>query len=182
MVPVGYMYKIVSSKPDWLETNQVSDIYSVSGCISEDFAEWIKYWKHNGYWFFDSPKVIEDLAQEQNLSLKGMTLFFYLAYEWEWDTDEEQWNLYSPEESFSTDVVLPQNSKIEGYDIISFSFGNSAECSPLSCNSMAQKIKVNSHCLLDTFEQAMLILESGSFKNCEPGPYRIYEVHTIENT
>jgi GH35 family endo-1,4-beta-xylanase len=77
MIPVGYMYKTISSKPDWLETNQVSDIYSVSGCESEDFTDWINYWKHNGYWFFDSPKVIEDLVREQKLSLKGMTLFFY---------------------------------------------------------------------------------------------------------
>ncbi len=176
------MYKTISKKPDWLKTNQVSDIYSVSGCVSEDFTDWINYWKHNGYWFFDSPKIIEDLVREQDLSLNGMTLFFYLAYEKQWETDEEKWRLYSPEESFSTNVVLPQNSRIEGYDIISFYCRTSAECSPLSCNHMAQEIKVNPHCLLDTFEEAKLLLEDGSFKDCEPGPYRIYEVHTIENT
>ncbi len=50
MIPVGYMAKRVSKKPDWLQAAQVIDIYSVSGCVSEDFADYIDYWKHNGYW------------------------------------------------------------------------------------------------------------------------------------
>jgi hypothetical protein len=182
MIPIGYMYKTISEKPDWLKTNQVSDIYSVSGCVSEDFAEWINYWKHNGYWFFDSPKIIENVALEHSLSLHGMKLFFYLAYEQQWETDGKKWESYSPEESFSTNVILPHKSKLEGYDIISFYCRTSAECSPLSCNHMAQEIKVNSHCLLDSFEKAKELLEGDAFNNCEPGPYRIYEVHTIENT
>ncbi|HEX9201861.1 MAG TPA: hypothetical protein VF865_20055 [Acidobacteriaceae bacterium] len=32
------MAKRVFIKPDWLKANHVHDIYSVSGCISEDFA------------------------------------------------------------------------------------------------------------------------------------------------
>ncbi len=44
MIPVGYMYKTISIKSDWLKTNQVLDIYSVSGCVSEDFSDWINYY------------------------------------------------------------------------------------------------------------------------------------------
>lgn len=50
MIPIGYMAKHVVKKPDWLQTNQVEDIYSVSNCISDDFADYINYWQHNGYW------------------------------------------------------------------------------------------------------------------------------------
>jgi len=44
MIPVGYMAKRVSKSPDWLEAAQVIDVYSVSGCISENFADYFKYW------------------------------------------------------------------------------------------------------------------------------------------
>ena len=70
------MYKTISDKPDWLRTEQVTDIYSVSGCVSEDFDDWINYWKHNGYWFFDSPGIIENLSRIHGINLEGMRLFF----------------------------------------------------------------------------------------------------------
>ncbi len=57
MIPIGYMAKIVATKPDWLKNIDVVDIYSVSGCISSDFADYINYWKRNGYCFFDSPEI-----------------------------------------------------------------------------------------------------------------------------
>lgn len=62
MISAGYMAKRVAIKPDWLKANEVEDIYSVSGYISKDFADYINFWKHNGYWLFDSPNVIEQLA------------------------------------------------------------------------------------------------------------------------
>lgn len=62
MLGIGYMVKQVVSKPDWLKANRVEDIYSVSGCISKDFADCINFWKHNKYWLFDSPDVIEQVA------------------------------------------------------------------------------------------------------------------------
>ncbi len=49
MIPAGYMAKRVSSKPDWLNAAQVIDIYSVSSCVSPDFADYINYWMHNGF-------------------------------------------------------------------------------------------------------------------------------------
>jgi len=49
MVPAGGMAKRVVARPDWLHAERVSSIYSVSGCISEDFADYINFWKHNGY-------------------------------------------------------------------------------------------------------------------------------------
>ena len=48
MMPAGYMSKRVESQPDLLNAAAVLDIYSVSGCVSKYFADYISYWKHNG--------------------------------------------------------------------------------------------------------------------------------------
>ncbi|MGQ0554553.1 MAG: hypothetical protein ACT4PN_01220, partial [Nitrospiraceae bacterium] len=76
MIPAGYMAKRVVGNPDWLKASGVEDIYAVSGCISKDFADYIKFWKHNGYWFFDSPDIIEQVAQEHSIDLAGTTMFY----------------------------------------------------------------------------------------------------------
>jgi hypothetical protein len=77
MIPVGYMAKRVVAQPTWLPADRVSSIYSVSGCMSEYFADYIDFWKHNEYWLFDSPEAIIDLARDHNLDLAETVLFFY---------------------------------------------------------------------------------------------------------
>lgn len=179
MIPVGYMYKTVCEETDGINNDVVENIFSVSGCISEDFADWINYWKHNGYWLFDSPEVIEELAAEHNIKLTGMTLFFYRASEQEWNIENKEWRSYQPEENFGVNVVEPNKSVIAGYDIVSFSGHVDCECSPLSCNYMAESLSVNKNCLLDNYDDAKKLLENGTFDQCEPGPYRIFEVHCV---
>lgn len=49
MIPVGYMYKKVVIKPEWLQATNAVDVYSLSNCISHNFANYINYWQHNGY-------------------------------------------------------------------------------------------------------------------------------------
>jgi hypothetical protein len=181
MIPVGYMYKLVVSKPDWLKTDQVKEIYSVSGCVSKDFDGWINYWKHNGYWFFDSPKIIKEIAKENDIDLSGMKLFFYRVYENQWNDEAGEWEDFKPEESFETNVELPKSSTLHGFDITTFTAQTSAECSPLSCNHMAEELEASPNCLLSSFEEAKQLIESGAFNQCEPGPYRIFEVYSVEN-
>ena len=65
MVPAGYMAKRVHKKADWLEAAGVTDIYSMSGCISPDFADYIDYWKHNGFWLFNSTELIREIATKE---------------------------------------------------------------------------------------------------------------------
>jgi hypothetical protein len=77
MIPVGYMYKKVEFRPDWIKTQAVFDIYSLSGCVSGNFSDYINYWKHNGYWLFNSPQVIKQIATEHGIELSGTTLFYY---------------------------------------------------------------------------------------------------------
>jgi hypothetical protein len=179
MIPVGYMLKRVALRPKWLSAADVDDIYSLSRHVSEDFTDYINYWKHNGYWLFNSPAVMKEIAKDNNLDLNGMTLFYYEAFEKEFDEKLRTWSTFEPEPSFPTDVEKPQSAHLEGYDVTTFSVHTSPECSPLSCNGLAKEIGVNRHCLLGSFEQARQSLEAGIFDHSEPGPFRIFAVYTL---
>jgi hypothetical protein len=180
MIPVGYMAKRVSLRTDWLQAERVVDVYSVSGCVSKDFADYINYWKHNGYWFFDAPEIIRQLAHENSIDLTGTSLFYYESHELEFDEASQQWLSFEPEPSFTTDVVVPDRQVLEGYDVVTFFAGTTAEHSPLSCNALAAKVETNPHCLLASLEEAQRLLESGKFEHSEPGPYRIFAVYSVE--
>src|SRR5882757_3953962 len=105
MIPVGYMAKRVSKKPDWLQAPHIIDIYSISNCQSEDFADYISYWRHNGYWFFDSPEIIKNIATEHSIPLQGTSLFYYEVYEMEFDG--ERWQAFFPRSVISDQCALP---------------------------------------------------------------------------
>jgi hypothetical protein len=177
MVPVGYMAKRVAKKPEGFTAPQVIDIYSVSACISENFADYIHYWKHNGYWFFDSPELSRSLAREHSIDLEGTSLFYYEAHELEFNGGN--WNAYGPEPSFPTNVAAPSNKQLEGFDVVSFYVRSSPECSPLTCNSMAEQLPVNAHGLFASFREAETHVTNGAFSDCEPGPYRIFSVYSV---
>ncbi|PIQ24067.1 hypothetical protein COW36_05575 [bacterium (Candidatus Blackallbacteria) CG17_big_fil_post_rev_8_21_14_2_50_48_46] len=182
MIPIGYMAKRVLLRPDWLKTTRVTEIYSVSPCLSPNFADFIPYWQHNGWWFFDSPKIIKDLAQAQAIDLTETTLFYYEAYPLQANTETGVWESFAPEPSFKTELQVPQQKQLRGFDLVSFNCQTSPECSYLSCNQMADQIQVNSFCLLESLESAKNLLKSGAFKNCEPGPCRIFAVYTLPDT
>lgn len=179
MIPVGYLYKNVAQRPQWLQAASVSDIHSLSGCISEDFADYINYWKHNGYWLFDAPQIIEEIAKEAGIDLSESTLFYYEAYEYEFNEQTKCWSAFLPETAFTTEVQIPDDKHLSGFDVTTFMARTSPECSPLSCNGLATGIAVNEHCLFSSFEEAKAALENGLFNNSEPGPYRIFAVYTV---
>jgi hypothetical protein len=171
MIPAGYMAKRVVVKPDWIDATQVIDIYSVSQCVSRNFADYVNYWKHNGYWLFDSPEIIVALASANGIALSGTKLYYYEIYEHEFDDSTEQWRDFAPEPSFKTLVLPPSQRHLEGFDVVTFSVHTSPECSPLSCNSYATKIPTNEHCLLSSIDSAREAVENGRFDDSEPGPF-----------
>jgi hypothetical protein len=179
MISVGYLAKRIAPRPDWLNAPEVKDIYSVSNCISADFMDYIKFWRHNGYWLFDSPRIIQELALQHNLSLEHLTFFYYEAYEQEFNEESRQWLSFKPK-VFPTDVIPLTQRSFQGYDVVTFGGSTSPGCSPLSCNGLASKIKTNSHCLLDSFDDAKNRLEAGQFDQSEPGPFRIFAVYKID--
>lgn len=172
------MAKSVSKRPAWLKSSRVSDIYSVSGCISENFANYIPYWQHNGWWLFDSPEVIRRVARENSINLDNMSLFYYEAFENEFD--HGAWRPIVPESAFKTNVSTPVARTLAGFDIVTFVANNAPECSPLSCNSLAETIQTNEHCLFGSFKEAEAVIQSGAFNESEPGPRRIFSVFSAE--
>ena len=180
MIPLGYMMKRVEKRPDWLKQPDVEDVFSVASCCtSKDFCDWINEWKHNGWWFFDSPQIIRDIASSRGINLDGMTLFYYEAFEKQYNDETQQWEDFVPDPIFPLCVEPPPRKILHGYDVVSYWVKTAAECSPLSCNGLAEEIPTNSHCLLDDFDTAKTLLETGAFDNSEPGPYRIIAVHTL---
>jgi len=177
MIPVGYMAKRVSVRPAWLQPARILDVYSVSGCISANFTDYVQYWKHNGYWLFDSPAIIREISRDHAIDLAGLQLFYYEVCGLEFD-DLDGWRGFAPEASFKTQVVAPAEKVLEGYDVVTYSAGTSAECSPLSCNALALEVETNPHCLLASVEDARRALEDGRFRDSEPGPYRIVAVYS----
>ncbi|MBS1806010.1 MAG: hypothetical protein JST28_21925 [Acidobacteria bacterium] len=180
MIPVGYMAKSSVNKPPGFELACVEDVYSVSSCVNDDFADYIDSWKHNGFWLFDSPEVIREVACEMSVSLDEAMLFYYEAYELEFDEKHMKWSAFGPETGFMTNIVAPLNKRLEGFDPVTFYARSSPECSPLSCCSLANDVPTNEHCLVRTFEEAKKALEEGKFSGAEPGPYRIFAVYTVE--
>ena len=177
MVPAGYMAKRVVGRPDWFHADRVSSIYSLSGCISKNFTDYIDFWMHNGYWLFDSAAPIIDIAREKKIDLTKTVLFFYEVHELEFDRGI--WRRFEPEPSFHTNVHVPEKKVLEGYDVVNFTVRTSPECSPLSCNALAAEVETNSRCLLESLAQAQRLLEIGTFNNSEPGPYRIFAVYSV---
>ena len=172
------MAKRVRKKPDWLPAAHVVDVHSVSGYVSENFADYIDYWKHNGYWLFDSPEIIRTVARENSISLEGTSLFYYEVHEKEFDG--ENWCPFEPEVSLPTLVLTPSSKQLECFDVVTFYARNSPACSPLSCNSMATELRTNAHCLFDSFDEAETNVSNGAFDDSEPGPYRIFAVYSVD--
>lgn len=177
MIPAGYMAKRVAARPEWLLAERVSSIYSVSDCISSDFANYVTLWKHNGYWLFDSPEVIIEIARDNRMDLAGTTLFFYEVHDLQFD--DGKWTRFEPEPSAGSNVRVPEVKVLEGFDVVTFFVQAKAECSPLSCNGLASQVETNSRCLLQSFDQARTLLENGTFDNSEPGPRRVFAVYTV---
>ena len=165
MIPAGYLYKFVVQRPGWLEAPGVVDICSISGCISQPFADFIKHWKHNGYWLFDSPAIMEEIAMLEGIDLSRAMLFYYEVHDDEFDDRTGAWRKFGPEPSFVTNVRKPRNARCLGYDVATFWAGAGPECSPLSCNSLAQTLQVNAHCLFTSLEQTKQAIDSGDFAN-----------------
>ena len=176
MIPLGYLAKhIPKQRPDWLKAPNVIDVYSVSDCVNDTLVD-SSNGNHNGFWMFDSKAAIQTAAMANEIDMQGAMLFFYEAYESEFDGHD--WLAISPEASFETQVLIPPTKHLEGFDVVTFCDGPNSH-SPLSCNSIAADIKTNMHCLLENLDEAVAGVEGDAFDQSEPGPYRIYAVYSV---
>ncbi len=188
MIPAGYLLKRTTRPPEWLAAPDVIDICSLSRCVNDDVVDIERGWKHNSFGVANDPELLWRLVRESNVDTAGAQLFYYEAYEQEIDSDDLQerplrWRPLTQVPSGNVEPSFartPVNMVLMGYDVVVF--GDYLEHSPLSCNSVAESLLVNSHCLFSTLDQAKEALEAGHFNNCEPGVYKIYSVHLVPTT
>ena len=179
MIELGYMAKRISERPRWLEVAVVDDVYAVANCVSEDFCDYVTHWRHNGFWLFDSPAIIREIAAESGLDLTDTALIYCRGHAKQYDSENKVWTGYDQDNAFPTNIETPLDETLAGFDVVTFSMQNSPECSPLSCNGVAANVNVNKHCLIDSLDYAIDSLENGVFDDAEPGPYRIIEVNMV---
>ena len=180
MIPAGYMLKTVKKPDGWVSEAEVIDLYSLSECVSDTFANSFETWKHNGFWLYDSVAVIREVVLEQEIATSDFKLFYYEVHEDQFDDGDARWSAVMPDEAWPVQVVLPTAKTLQGYDVTTHFVGVRPECSPLACNDMASELVVNEHCLFATFDDAFAALEGDRFKDCESGPYRIFAVYTVD--
>ena len=177
------MAKRICKPPDALALPpHIADIYSVSACVNDNFADFINSWKHNDFWFFDSPELIREVAKEHSIDLAGTRLFFYEIFEQEF-TREGDWRTLAPSKfGLGAQPAVPIDMRLEGFDVTStwVENGPDPEHSPLSCNGLAKKIQTNPHCLFDTLDQARSSIDRGEFVGGEPGTLRIAAVYSVD--
>jgi hypothetical protein len=179
-IPAGYLYKLVAKRPAWIgAAPHVCKIHSVSSCLSENFADYMAHWQHNGFWLFDSPAAMYVVAQAENVDLRPLTLFYYELHPFEFDETARSWTTFAPDGPVQ--VVPPKAKTLSGFDVCSFSQRNLPECSPLSCNSLCEDLAVNQNCLFDSIEAAKAALENGAFDQAEQGPFRIVAVYMVDS-
>jgi len=180
MTPLGYIAKRIIPRPDWLNVPHVESIYSVANCMSEDFADYIDFWRHNGHWLFDRPSIIIEICEESSIEMSGLT-FLYLESELvQFDAEQKKWKAYEPDSSFTTDVTKAIDARLLGYDVTTNYYCPTPEHSPLSCNHIASVVPVNKYCLIDNLDDARKHIQRGAFANSEPGHLRVIAVHEIE--
>ncbi len=167
---VGYFPKITIDKPDWLKSNVVEKICSVSDCFSSGPDEWIQEWKHNDLGFFDSEEIALSIITTDH---EKFDMYAFKIYPIEFDNGKE----YDFEVPFSVKGDLKEYTFL-GYDAVNRSTGSNFECSALSCNHGAQHFSVNKFCLFDDLEYAYS--STADISKGGYGPWYIVEVYRKE--
>jgi hypothetical protein len=190
MIAAGYLLKRVGPPPGWLvnRPTYIKDVSSVADCVNDNVVDVQEAWQHNSFGLANTPDTLKGLAAEKGSDTEGAVLFYYTAYEYElpsdgWTFDASEWRARTPARSSSVPDAVEHPSEGEttllGYDVVVFE--DYLSHSPLSCNSVANEIQVNEHCLLDDLEGAVRAIDAGAFGGgCEEGVYTVFSVHRVD--
>jgi hypothetical protein len=179
MIDAGYMAKIVAGRPEIIRSASIKDVYSLASCVSKPCVEDLEFEARNRFGLFSSRDKIFQLAEKKGVDLSQAKLFYYELFEQEFDEITRKWTAFELPSFDTMPIMKPAKRNLEGFDCLNFSADLYFQCSPLSCNGLADKLKVNEHCLFPSLEAAKQSLESGEFDHTKPGPYRIFAVYTV---
>ena len=166
---VGYFPKHLHPPPRFLSEVGVKEVGSVSRCIAAGPAGWYDEGKNNEWGCFNDPDTAWSVVPHEHRA--DYRLYGYEVYPVE----------YLEREAHSLEIapldVTPLGGAFSpvGWDAVSRSAGQDFECSPLSCNSMAEWFPVNEYCLVDSFD-AHTLAATAERDGCEPGPYLVVNV------
>jgi len=181
MIPVGYRTKIVALPEPWLGNAAVQEILSVSECFSESpIDEQSSFGRCNEWWFFETREALEEAIRQARLPADAvLRRFFYEVHER--SILDGRWHELGKLPRCTSD--RKPEFRWRGYDVTCFTGPHGGpECSPLSCNSEAERFQVNEHCLLPTLPQAIEAAEAiDRDGKCEPGPYGIMSVWEVDS-
>jgi hypothetical protein len=168
----GYFARDIVSAPDWLNCPAVEDVCSVSRCVSPGPKDWVYQWLHNELGLFNEPDQARLVIPRES---PPMRTFAYLVstvrfvdgrpQPWDWPEDAAPVPLTAAYTSLGFDAVHKFMDSVLGF-----------ECSPLSCNGLADEWPVNRHCLLDDLETAVKAAVQFSIDQPEPGMYYVAQV------
>jgi hypothetical protein len=173
MVDAGYFAKRIMRRPDYIEPIHIVEICSATLCMSEAPEGWIEHWRHNDLGWFNTIQDAWFVVPEHERP--SYRLFAFRIAETGF-RDGGEIALQVPE-NVRPDPITSDFAAL-GFDAVSSSNEGvlGFECSPLSCNSMANEMTVNELCLLDTEAAAASAAASFSVGDVEPGDYFVVEV------
>ena len=173
MLEAGFFVKHIQPRPEFLHAPGVREICSVSTCISSGPENWIDLWLHNGFGWFNR------MADAMRVIPSGQESHFRLfAYRIHPDVFTARGRV---------PLIVPENVRPEpipgefrslGFDCASKSMETilGLECSPLSCNGMADEIGANEFCLFRGLDEAIAGAQRFATEQPEPGDYYVIEV------
>ncbi|TRW89118.1 hypothetical protein FK535_02330 [Mycolicibacterium sp. 018/SC-01/001] len=173
---VGFLARAVAPRPDFLARAPITDVCSVSEHLSPGPPDRFDRLVHNTAGAYDTEALAWSVVPEAERS--AYTLFAYRAMCVRFDGgDSEPWSPADEWPGLSAVADLSTYVSI-GYDIVNTSIGMWFDCSPLSCNSIAEEHPVNAHCLIDDLEVATGLARvfANDGAHVEPGPYHVVEV------
>jgi hypothetical protein len=166
---IGYVSKQLTPPPPNFEPTGLREIASVSNCIADRPDGWVTLWRHNDWFLYDSPELAREVAQE--CAAYRWPVVAYLAHPMEFGPDGEV-----PISITTTARPMPEYFHLLGWDVVSRSVTREFECSPLSCNGLANEVQVNELCLLDSEAGAIDFARRCATEQPEPGNYSVIEV------
>lgn len=173
---VGFLARQVAVRPEFLAQAPIDDVCSVSEHISPSAPDRLERCAHNSAGFYDTEALAWSVVPADERYT--YTLFAYRAVCIRFgDGNSELWSPADDWPGLPTTPDLSAYAPI-GYDIVNTSFGGWFDCSPLSCNSIADEQAVNEHCLVGDVEVAMQLGSAFADEaaRVEPGPYHVVEV------
>jgi hypothetical protein len=183
---IGYCAKKVEKRHTLthIKTQNVAEVCSISSCINSQPEGWFEYHpSRNTMWLYrNETDALDRIFAPENLD--DFTLFAYKIIPIVFGDEGEQLAFDEEEKttvSAASENVDPLTSNYDflGYDCAcndtSWMYSG-FQCSPLSCNAMADEIETNRHCLVDDLDRALTIASQFGREQPSPGPYYVIEV------